>query len=767
MPWFAYVDGRRTPLVAGISLSIGRDAECDIVVSDSRVSRHHATIELSPGGVWVWTDGSANGSFVSGERIGRLTGDSETTIHIGQAQGSFVVISDDPGLDWSSVGVRVGEDYTSAGPSGADARGLALKDLTRIGRTSDNDIVLSGPLVSAHHAHVLRLGGDFEAIDLASSRGTYVNGIRISRQRLRDGDVVSIGGNSLRFEDSGSLVPIADTTGLSIDVRGLTFDIDGKRLLDDVSFALPARKVLAVVGPSGSGKSTTLTMLAGIRAPSSGTIRIGGRDLAREYESLRYSIGMVPQQDLVPSQLKVREAIDFAARLRFSRDVSLHDRSQRVNEVIHDLGLNERADLRIDRLSGGQRKRVSVALEMLTKPPVLYLDEPTSGLDPGLDRQVMTLLRELADMGRTVVVVTHAVENLSLADLLLVLAPGGHVAYFGPPDAAPNYFNVPDLPSVFLALETAPGHEWARRWRSASRDGGTDGSEVVSTAPPVTRTTTRSARVRVTESLSQFSTLIARNARVVLADKPYAVLLAVLPLVLALTGVMVGGPEGLGLVDGSPVNTGARFILTVLVLGAVFTGASTSIQELVKDRVIYQRERAVGLSRSAYVLAKVVVLGAIAVVQGLLFATFSLIGRPGTVEPVLLPWSLSVIVSVAIATWVSCMLGLMLSTLLPSRDAALPTLVIITMTQVVLSGAIPLRFEGILNVVGPVIPGYWLFESMASAVDLSLLTGDTQSGNWIASAGGVITGWIIMLAMGAAFVLAAVVLAGRHDPGRK
>ena len=284
---------------------------------------------------------------------------------------------------------------------------------------------------------------------------------------------------------------------------------------------------------------------------------------------------------------------------------------------------------------------------------------------------------------------------------------------------------------------------------------------------PVAGDVTRSSRVRLWDSISQFTTLVERNARVVFADKSYVILLAVLPLVLALTGLLVGGAEGLGLADGSPLNTGARFILTIFVLGAVFTGASTSIQELVKDRVIYQRERAVGLSRHAYVLAKVVVLGAIAAIQGLVFATFSLIGRPGPVDPVLLPWSGSVIVSVMIATVVSCMLGLMLSTLLPTRDAALPTLVIVTMVQVVLSGAIPLRFEQLLDVIGPVVPGYWLFESMASAIDLSLLLGDPQSSSWAASPGNVLLGWGVMVLTGVTFVIAALFLAGRHDPGRK
>lgn len=767
MAWFVYSGGRRTSLVSGVALRIGRDESCDIVVSSNRISRHHATLSMIEDGQWLWRDESANGSFLNGERILDFSGTQQASIHLGSVDGPAVLISDDPTLDVNAIQSRLADSGDSPSEDFLDSKGFQLVDVTRIGRALDNNIVLDGPLVSAHHAHVVKLPHGFDVIDLASSRGTYVNGKRITRQKLNDGDVVSFGGNSVKFHRDGTVVPVRDDSGLAIEVEHLSFTVDGNHILNDLSFTVPPRKVLAIVGPSGSGKSTTLTMLSGIRGPSGGSVTIGGRDLQQEYENLRFSIGMVPQQDLVPAQLNVREAIDFAARLRFSRDVSVLDRSERVNQVIADLGLSERSDLRIDRLSGGQRKRVSVALEMLTKPPVLYLDEPTSGLDPGLDQQVMTLLRELADSGRTVVVVTHAVENLYLADLLMVLAPGGHIAYFGPPGDAPGYFNASDMPSVFLALETAPGHEWARRWRIHEQGSGPTDAGKLAQNSQISGAESYRTRIRFTDAMSQFITLVARNARVVFADKPYVALLAALPLVLALTGILVGSAAGLGLIAGEPVNPGARFILTIFVLGAVFTGASTSIQELVKDRVIYQRERAVGLSRSAYILSKVVVLGAIASVQGFIFASLSLVGRPGPAEPVILPWSLTVIVTVTIATLVSCMLGLLLSTLIPTRDAALPTLVIVTMVQVVLSGALPLRFEGLLNLVGPFVPGYWAFEAMASAINLSVLIGDPLSGNWAPTAGNVLLGWGLLLTMGMAFIIATLVLSGRHDPGRK
>jgi len=767
--WFLFSSGRRFPVVEGVAISIGRDADNDISVPDTRVSRGHALVEVDPTGQWKWIDRSANGTFVEGVRVGEMLGTSTTRFRLGSPSGPEIVISGDPSLPASLP--DSGEPVTEA-ESVRDLQDLpavSLESTTRIGRASDNDLVLSGPLVSAHHAHVIETNSGFEIIDLASSRGTYVNGRRISRILLHESDVISIGGNDLRFSEGKSLIPVRNESGTPIEASGLTYAVDGQVLLSGLTFTLPARKVLAIVGPSGSGKSTALSVLSGIKTPTDGSVAVGGRDLKSEYQQLRFSIGMVPQQDLVPSQLKVRDALDLAARLRFSRDVAAEDRAMRVEEVIQDLGLAERANLRIDRLSGGQRKRVSVALEMLTKPPVLFLDEPTSGLDPGLDRQVMVLLRELADSGRTVIVVTHAVENLALADYVLVLAEGGHAAYFGPPSEALDYFGVGDYSSVFTTLETNPGHEWARRWKQSSTKAESDSKLKVATDPErVTGSSdSRSSRVGVVEAISQFGTLIRRNTKVIAGDRSYFVLLAVLPLILGVTGFLVGSSQGFGLgPDGSP-NPGARFILTIFVLGAVFTGASTSIQELVKDRVIYRRERAVGLSRNAYFLAKVVVFGAIAGVQGFVFSAVALLGRPGPIDPPIFPGVTSVVITVMIASWASCMLGLMLSALLPSRDAALPTLVIITMIQVVLSGAIPIRFEGLTDIIGPVLPGYWAFEAMASSVDLSLLLGSPGDGVWPPTAGHVLVSWAILGLMGAAMILAGSVLAGRHDPGKK
>jgi ABC-type multidrug transport system ATPase subunit/pSer/pThr/pTyr-binding forkhead associated (FHA) protein len=748
-----------------------------MVVEGPRVSREHLEVRVEGEG-WFVTDRSSNGSFGPSGRIGTETGSGLLVLALGSATGPIVVVSDDPSAKVETIVAG----FTAVGPSDptevvlpATAGNLThSREITRFGRAADNDVVLTGLLASAHHAHLVTSSdGSLEVVDLASARGTFVQGVRVQRARLTPGDRVSMGGSAFVVSAQGVFAPVVETGGVELEARGVTVQVGRACLLDDVSFSVPPGSVLAVVGPSGSGKSTLLGALAGFAPASAGRVLIGSRDLYLEYDELRFQVGLVPQADLVPAQLRVKDALEYAARLRFPRETPKADRRARVAQVMDDLALTPQADLRIDRLSGGQRKRVSVALELLTSPSMLLLDEPTSGLDPGLDRQVMVLLREMADAGRTVVVVTHAVENLALADRLLILASGGHLAYFGPPLDAPGYFGVPDMPSVFLALDTAPGPEWTRRWSEPP-----DRSDSSRVKPPIieptgigsTRSEGHQARIsKPTGTWGQFWTLTARNVRVISADRTYALLLLLLPLALAFTGFLVGTSYGLG--DGPSeeafFNPDARLLLMVLVLGSVFTGGATSIQELVKDRVIYRRERAVGLSRVAYVGSKALVLGVIAAVQGFVFAVLSLIGRPGPADPLVLPGYLDIAVIVAAATVTACMLGLLLSAFLPTRDAALPALVIATMMQVVFSGAIPLRYAALLDAVGWAMPGYWEFRGMAASTDLDALLGPEPPQDWLHQRGEWWTAAVVLVIMTTALILGAIIAAGRHDPGKR
>lgn len=767
MTWYAHIEGRRITLAPGIRYTIGRDPQCDIVTSGSnRVSREHLSVSISEDGdEWRVEDISTNGSATPDGLFSTGTGHTPLVLQLGGAQGPLLVIAQQRDLNIGTLPLPQWPKRTT-GRSGSGSGAVGMENVTRFGRSSDNDIVIDSLLASPHHAHVLREGISLTVVDLASARGTFVNGLRVQRQELRPGDTLSMGGQAFHVQPDGTLERLELTSGIPMSVKGVTVQADETTLLHNINLEVPARSLVAVVGPSGSGKSTLLGALTGLKPAVRGQVLLNGQDLYSSYAEWRYRIGFVPQQDLVPPQLSVREALTYAARLRFPADTSNLERTQRIDEVLRELKLQDRAALRIDRLSGGQRKRVSVALELLTKPPILYLDEPTSGLDPGLDQQLMMLLRELADDGRTVLVVTHAMDNLNLCDRVLVLAAGGHVAYYGPPQDAPAYFGAEDWPGLFLALESRSAPEWAQRHLEYTQSAaGTDAAPRHADVPA----TAMAPSTRSEGAWRQLPTLIARTWRVTVSDRAYLGLLIALPLVLACLGFLVGSSAGLGPGDPpSGLNPDSRILLLILILGATFTGGATSIQELVKERVIYQRERAVGLSRVSYVASKAVVLGLIASLQGAVFAALTLAGRPGPTESLLFGWGTGeVVLVVALLALTSCMLGLALSAVLPSRESTLPVLVIVTMLQIVLSGAIPLRWGAIDDALGIAIPAAWAFKALAAITNLDGLLGPSAEQDWPSTPGVVWTSIAILAGMAILFVAAAIGLLKRSDPGRR
>ncbi len=239
-----------------------------------------------------------------------------------------------------------------------------------------------------------------------------------------------------------------------LTLRGVGVRAGGRQILEGIDLRLRPGQLVGLIGPSGAGKSTLIRVLLGLRKPDQGTVHNG----------LSGDLGYVPQDDVLHRALTTRQALGYAAELRLGA-LDESARGARVEEVAGMVGLSERMDVRIRKLSGGQRKRVSVALELLTAPPVLVLDEPTSGLDPGLEAQMMGLFAELAAGDRAVLVATHAMRSLRLCHQLVVLV-GGRLAYAGPAADAPEWFGALDLPGIFEVLPTSAPLVWARRWQT-------------------------------------------------------------------------------------------------------------------------------------------------------------------------------------------------------------------------------------------------------------------------------------------------------------
>ena len=595
---------------------------------------------------------------------------------------------------------------------------LPTKSL-RIGRVPDNDVVLPDLDVSRHHAELRRLPtGGYQIVDLGSHNGTYVNGRRVNSATLSEQDIVSIGHSTFRLA-GGELRQFVDDGLVTFAAQDLVVRVGGgKVLLDHVTFPIPEKCLLGVIGPSGAGKSTLLGALTGTKPADTGTVLYDNRDLYQDYAELRYRIGLVPQESVLHTQLTARRALQYSAELRFPADTGAAERDQRVDEVMAELGLTKHANTRADRLSGGQLKRVNVAQELLTRPSLLFLDEPTSGLDPGLDKSVMEQMKDLAHDGRTVIVVTHSVDNLDQCDRLLVLVPGGRIAFYGPPSDGLSYFGKARWAEVFQDFERYPDRDWAAEYMASPAY-----AQYVlgqRPKPPVQRQgplDAQEAPVHRRGALQQMTTLTKRYVRVIASDRGFMLFTGLTPLLLGVLIRLLAGKNGLA---NTPANTNATTVLILLVICAVLSGTASSLWEIVKERAIYRRERSAGLSSGAYLASKLIVLGAISIIQSAVFVLIGLGGVPGPSKGGVpgLPPIIQILIAIAALGLASMCLGLLVSAMVSTSEKAVPFLVMLTLLQVVLSGGL-LKLGTGLAQFAYIAPSRWGLAATASTINFN------------------------------------------------
>ncbi|TDT25851.1 FHA modulated ABC efflux pump with fused ATPase and integral membrane subunit [Streptomyces sp. BK208] len=613
---------------------------------------------------------------------------------------------------------------------------FSLGRVMRIGRALENDLVVSDLQVSRNHAEFHATpDGRLEIRDLGSHNGTYVNGQPIAKggsQLLGPADIVGVGHSTFRIVGD-RLEEFVDTGEVSFSARHLTVTVDGgKQILKDVSFGVPEKSLIAVIGPSGSGKSTLLKALTGYRPADQGEVLYDNRNLYKQFAELRQRIGLVPQDDILHKELTVKKALKYAAKLRFPADTTGAERNARIDEVLRELKLDIHKDKKVTSLSGGQRKRVSVALELLTKPSLIFLDEPTSGLDPGMDRDVMQLLRGLADDGRTVLVVTHSVAELATCDKLLVMAPGGSVAYFGPPEEALNFFGYDTWADVFSAFENYRDYDWAGRWKG-SQHYQMYAADLDAVAPQSVQVPPMQAMKPPKPQgwMSQFVTLVRRYVSVIASDKGFLALMVILPAVLGAVSLLIDADKGLLPNPANPQtgriipNGTATTVLLILAVGACFAGAANSVRELIKERVIYERERATGLSRSAYLMSKVFVLGLITVFQGLLVGVIGFATREIPDEGLVLGGATLVELSLPIMAlgFTAMMFGLVISSLVKTAEKTMPLLVMFAIIQVVFTGCLFALNDAVgVNQFSYLMPSRWAVAAAGATLDFNKIS---------------------------------------------
>jgi ABC-type multidrug transport system ATPase subunit len=566
-------------------------------------------------------------------------------------------------------------------------------DRVTIGRDDSNDVVIDEPAVSAFHAEFRMTDGKLRLVDRNSEAGTYHNRRPITEVDVADGDEIWIGSSKLYYVD-GLLKQFRAARGIRVEARGIGRTVSGgRRILREVDLAIYPGELVAIVGPSGAGKTTLLHTLLGLTPPTTGEVFYDSQPLEIALDAFRRTLGYVPQDDIVHPDLTVEQSLRYAGRLRLPHDTTNEELTSRIERVLGQLDLTAEMNSPVRNLSGGQRKRASIGIELQSEPRICFLDEPTSGLDPGLDEQMMHLLRGLADEGRTVVLTTHATRNIEVCDRIVIVS-GGLIVFAGTPQEALAHFRVDDFVSIYRVLAERTPEQLAAEFRSSEVYTRNVTSRLVTPvrspeqqAQPVPR---RPAGFR--EAVFQFRHLLGRDLRVTLSDRVNMAMRIAGPVVLAGSLLLTFESRIFAIEEENGGN--AISAITLLYLAAavsLFLGAFTAANVITRESAIYRRERLVNLSPAAYVLSKVGILTVFAIVQSAALVAVLQVGfdfpvPAGTLIPQLFG-------AFAITAMAGVGMGLLVSALSPNADRAATLVVLLLIPQLIFAGSTVPRSE--------------------------------------------------------------------------
>jgi ABC-type multidrug transport system ATPase subunit len=559
------------------------------------------------------------------------------------------------------------------------------------------------------------------------------------------------------------------STDAAVEVLEVTQVTQGRTTLHDVSFSVAPGEVVAIVGGSGAGKTTLLETMVGIRPPAAGEVRIAGAQG-------RSDVGYVPQDDIIHRDLPLARTLRYAAQLRLPASTAPDMVDRTVDEALAALDLAERETVRVGSLSGGQRKRASIAVEMLTRPAVFFLDEPTSGLDPATAREVLRLLRRLAGAGTTIVLTTHSPTDIDLCDRIVFLARDGYLAFVGTPAEARRHFDTGDLTVAYerLALEDTP-ETWAQRFASVRRR--SDGHDAwhVSGAPPRVPQPSASNQPDPPDGhdplapsragpLRQWAVLTRRSADLLIRNRlTLAVLVGSPALVITMMAVLFRP----GAFDAAATSPGeATQTVFWLAFAGFFFGLTYGLLQIVGEMAILRRERLAGLHVTAYVGAKVTVLTPVLVaVAGGMLAVLRVLDRlpsaGGSVYAALL-------VTLTLEALAALALGLLASASVTDAAQATLALPMLCFPQVLFAGAIvPVPdMAGPGQVMSVGLANRWAFESLGRALELDRLVVSLSpaSAHHAAFAGSPIEGWAVLAGFAGLLLAATVAVLHRRAP---
>lgn len=587
---------------------------------------------------------------------------------------------------------------------------IGQKPVITIGRDPGCDVVLPHISVSKFHARIFFENGAYFLADNGSTNGVVINNQRITGTvRLHEKDVITITNSKLIFTSS-MLSWCCYRSGISVEASHIVIrrKHGRKKIItgNDISLNIRPGELVSIIGGSGAGKSTILNCLCGYLPPDSGIVQINGIDLYENFESLKKLIGYVPQSDIVYDNLTLYDMLKYTARLRLPKDTADAEMEAAINRAIQMVELSEKKNSYIRSLSGGQRKRASIAVELLSDPNLLFLDEPASGLDPGTERNLMLSLRRMADNGKTVILVTHSTLQLKMCDRIVFMGNGGNLCYFGSYDDAMRFFEVQDVVDVYQKL-----NEEALTWKNRYGQ--------IAPRVSIGQGNKRQAGSGRGKKRAQLPILSERYAKLVWNDKIRLLLLVVLAPVLAFLISLVA--------DGKQFEQyeSTKSLLFCISCAAFWVGMMNAIREICKERSIIKREYMTGLSLTSYTLSKILVLGVICLFQsGLIILIFSLIvGLPE--KGVFLPPFLELLLTTFLTELAATSMGLLVSALFNNGDRAMTIAPVLVLPQILFSGLI-FSISGATEVISGFVICRWSMEGYGTTANLNGLTTKIQ-----------------------------------------
>lgn len=673
-------------------ITFGRLEDNDIVLSSPLVSRKHGRF-IMQNGKWQIEDlDSKNGLIFNNANI------KSREI----CDGDFIRIDD--GVETIADGVLL--VFSSAE---SENRWYTLPvsgtgNIT-IGRGEGCTIVLPHVSVSQNHARITKEKGRYYISDTGSTNGIVVNGIRITgKVLLHEKDVITITNSKLIFT-SHAIFYCCYRSGITVDASDIVIVRKQKRkkivTCNHVDLNIRPGELVAIIGGSGAGKSTVLNCMCGYLKPDSGEVYINGINLYRNFDSLKKLIGYVPQSDIVYDNLTLYDMLKYTAELRLPKDVSAGERDSIIRRAIDTVELTEKKDSLIKNLSGGQRKRASIAVELLSDPNLLFLDEPASGLDPGTERNLMKSLRKMADGGKTVILVTHSTLQLKLCDKIVFMGKGGNLCFCGSYDDAMAFFGVSDVVDIYNII-TDHAEEWCTKYYETAvhkiSARGEDGAV--------------SSGLWQKNRLKQLTVLSARYLKLVANDRQRLTLILLqAPLLAFLISFVANGKQ-------FEQYEMTKSLLFALSCSAFWIGMLNAIQEICKERTILKREFMTGLSLTSYISSKILVLGMLSLIQSVLVTgVFGLlVGIPD--DGIMMHPFAELLITTFITAVSSAAMGLFVSSLFTNADRAMTVAPILLMPQILFSGLI-FKLDGISEMISWFAVCRWSMESYGTTANLN------------------------------------------------